>query len=164
MRYPSLRRISRIGNTCRCISTIFHDFKTSRRQKVARAEECLTSPIAVVRSKRSNARRITRTPEGYHPTQMPIRGILVIHLEIITWLHSSSLSSSSSSVAAAAFLAGFFFFLFLFLGLASFDRGCSRILRISSSVIFLSVLNLDRSGAGGAASFCIPFLVMARKC
>lgn len=49
-----------------------------------------------------------------------------------------------------------FFFLPLFL-----ERGCSRILRISSSVIFLSVLNLVKSQAGGAPTFVMPFLVMA---
>lgn len=76
-------------------------------------------------------------------------------------LYSSSLLSSSSSSSADAFLAGFFFFLVLFLGLVSLARGSSRILRTSSSVIFLSVLNCDRSGVGGAASFCRPFLVMA---
>jgi hypothetical protein len=75
-------------------------------------------------------------------------------------IYSSSLLSSSSP-AAAAFLAGFFFFLFLFLGLLSLASGCSRILRISSSVIFLSLLILLRSGAGGAAIFWRPFLVMA---
>src|SRR5579859_815082 len=73
-------------------------------------------------------------------------------------LYSSSLSSSSSP-AAAAFLAGFFFFLFF--GLLSFARGRFKISRTSSSVIFLSVLNLDKSGLGGAASFCRPFFVIA---
>lgn len=77
--------------------------------------------------------------------------------------YSSSLSSSSSSsslAAAAAFLAGFFFFLFLLLPVF-LDSGCSRILRISSSVIFLSVWYLLRSRAGGPPSLVIPFLVMA---
>ena len=81
--------------------------------------------------------------------------------------YSSSLlssSSSSSSAAAAAFLAGFFFFfLFLFLDVV-LPIGCSRILRISSSVIFLSVLYLETSSGGGLARRCAPFLVMAMRC
>jgi hypothetical protein len=40
-------------------------------------------------------------------------------------------------------------------------KGCSRILRISSSVILFSVFNLLRSNGGGAPSLVIPFLVMA---
>ena len=74
--------------------------------------------------------------------------------------HSSSLVSSSSS--SAGFFAGFFFF-FLFLLFAPVDLavGCSRIFKISSSVIFLSVLYFDSSGAGGAAKRTSPFLVMA---
>ncbi len=72
--------------------------------------------------------------------------------------YSSSLLSSSSS-AAAAFLAGFFFFLFF--DFVSFARGCSKILRTSSSVIFLSLLIFDKSRDGGAAIFCRPFFVMA---
>lgn len=75
--------------------------------------------------------------------------------------HSSSpLSSSASPAAAAAFLAGFFFLL-LVLALTSLASGCLRISRISSSVIFLSDLSVDKSGVGGPASFWIPFLVMA---
>lgn len=50
----------------------------------------------------------------------------------------------------------FFFFLPLFLA-----RGSSRILRISSSVILLSVLNLVKSQADGPPNFVMPFLVMA---
>lgn len=60
----------------------------------------------------------------------------------------------------SSFLA--FFFLFL-LALEPVDlaKGRSRILRISSSSIFLSVLNLDKSGSAGPASLVMPFLVMA---
>jgi hypothetical protein len=69
-----------------------------------------------------------------------------------------------ASVVSA--LVAVFFFLFLFFD--SLAMGCSRILRISSSVIFLSVLNLVRSGVGGALRRVIPFLVTAvltvRKC
>ncbi len=74
-------------------------------------------------------------------------------------IHSSSLESSSSSVA---FFASFFFF-FLFLPFAPVDlaKGCSRILRISSSVIFFSVLYCSKFGAGGAPKRTIPFFVMA---
>lgn len=50
----------------------------------------------------------------------------------------------------------FFFFLPLFLA-----RGSSRIFRISSSVILLSVLNLVKSQAEGPPSLVMPFLVMA---
>jgi hypothetical protein len=75
--------------------------------------------------------------------------------------HSSSLLSSSSSSSSAFFAAFFFFFLFLLFELEALDMGCSRICRISSSVIFLSVLYLDRSGDGGAASRVMPFLVIA---
>ena len=76
----------------------------------------------------------------------------------------SSLSSDSSSeswAAAAAFLAGFFFFLLLLFFPVFLDSGCSKIFRISSSVIFLSELTLPRSKAGAAASLVMPFLVMA---
>jgi hypothetical protein len=62
---------------------------------------------------------------------------------------SSPLSSSSAAASpAAAFLAGFFFF-FLFFLVEAFPMGCSRILRISSSSIFLSDLTFSRSRAGG---------------
>lgn len=76
--------------------------------------------------------------------------------------HSSSLDSSSSS--SVAFFAGFFFF-FLFFPLAPVDLavGCSRIFRICSSVIFLSVLYFETSNAGGAARRTRPFLVIAGK-
>ena len=75
-------------------------------------------------------------------------------------LHSSSLESSSSS--SAAFLADFFFF-FLFFPFAPVDRatGWSRILRISSSVIFFSLLYSSKLGPGGALNRTIPFFVMA---
>lgn len=78
--------------------------------------------------------------------------------------YSSSLSSSelsSAAAAAAAFLAGFFFFLLFFFLPVFLAMGCSRILRISSSSIFLSVLYLLRSSAGAAPSLVMPFLVMA---
>jgi hypothetical protein len=54
----------------------------------------------------------------------------------------------------------FFFFLFFLLPvfLAS---GCSKSLRISSSVILFSVLYLLTSRAGGAPILVRPFLVMA---
>lgn len=54
-----------------------------------------------------------------------------------------------------------FFFLFLFFLPVLRDRGCSRILRISSSTIFLSDFTLARSKAGGAPTLERPFLVMA---
>lgn len=80
--------------------------------------------------------------------------------------HYSSLSSSSSSssFSLAAFFAGFFlFFLLLLLLPVDFANGCSRIFRTSSSVIFLSVLYLARSGAGGALSRVRPFFVIATQ-
>jgi hypothetical protein len=40
-------------------------------------------------------------------------------------------------------------------------RGSSRILRISSSSILLSVLNLVKSQAEGPPSLVMPFLVIA---
>jgi hypothetical protein len=47
-------------------------------------------------------------------------------------------------------LAGFFFFfLFFDLALLGLARGSSRILRISSSVTFLSLFHFSRSGFGG---------------
>jgi len=76
--------------------------------------------------------------------------------------HSSSLLSPSSS--SSAFLAGFFFFfLFLLLLLVPLPIGCSRILRISSSVILFSVLYFAKSSEGEAVNRVIPFLVIARK-
>ena len=67
-----------------------------------------------------------------------------------------------SSWAPSAFLAAAFFFLFLLVLLpVERAKGRSRILRISSSSIFLSVWYLERSGALGAARRVIPFLVMA---
>lgn len=75
----------------------------------------------------------------------------------------SSESSSDSSAAAAAFLAGFFFLLLLFFLPVFLATGCSRILSTSSSVIFLSVLNLLTSRAGGPPSLAIPFFVMAKS-
>lgn len=74
--------------------------------------------------------------------------------------HSSSLSSSESLSSLAAFLVAFFFFLFLDLP-AFLDNGCSRILRISSSLIFLSDLTLLKSSGGGPPSLVMPFFVMA---
>ena len=75
-------------------------------------------------------------------------------------IYSSSLSSSDSLSSFVAFLAGFFFFLFLpfpvFL-----ERGCSRILRTSSSSICLSVLYLVKSSGGGPPSLVMPFFVIA---
>ena len=75
-------------------------------------------------------------------------------------IQSSSLESSSSS--SVAFFADFFFF-FLFFPFAPVDLaiGCSRIFRISSSVIFFSVLYCSKFGAGGALKRTIPFFVMA---
>lgn len=77
-------------------------------------------------------------------------------------VYSPSLDSSPPW-PASAFLAGFllFFLFFLFLEPVDLASGRSRILRISSSSIFLSVLNLDRSGWFGAASRVMPFLVIA---
>lgn len=77
-----------------------------------------------------------------------------------SFIHSSSLESSSSS--SVTFLAGFFFF-FLFFPFAPVDlaTGCSRIFKISSSVIFFSVLYCSKFGAGGALKRTIPFFVMA---
>lgn len=80
-------------------------------------------------------------------------------------LYSSSLDSSSSSFSCCcscvAFFGFFFFFLFLPLEPVDLANGCSRIFKISSSSIFLSDLNLERSRVGGAASLVIPFFVMA---
>ena len=79
--------------------------------------------------------------------------------------HSSSLdsSSSSSSSFSTAFLAGFFFFfLFLLFELVALAIGCSRILRISSSTIFLSDFHFARSGVGAADNRVRPFFVIAR--
>ena len=99
-----------------------------------------------------------------HSSESPDSAPITCPYRALHWErpYSSSLESSSSSSAASAFLAGFFFF-FLFLLLLPVERarGCSRILRISSSVIFLSVLNCDRSGAGAAANLVRPFLVIA---
>ena len=88
------------------------------------------------------------------------RGILVVSAFAGPDFYSESLSSSSP---AAAFAAGFFFF---FLFLLPFDPvllaiGCSRIFKISSSSIFLSLLIASRSIAGGADSLVRPFLVSA---
>lgn len=74
---------------------------------------------------------------------------------------SSSSSSSSVFTGAAGFLLFFFFGFFFFLSPTGFDSGNSRILRTSSSVIFLSLLTFSRSGDGGAANFCRPFFVIA---
>lgn len=76
--------------------------------------------------------------------------------------HTYSSSEDSPSSSLLSFLAGFFFF-FLFLDFApvAFPMGCSRILRISSSVIFLSDFSFSRGGLIGAARRVIPFLVMA---
>lgn len=63
-------------------------------------------------------------------------------------------SSSPMPLVHAAFLADFCSFLL---------SGCSRIFKTSSSMIFFSVLNLVRSGIGGALRRVRPFLVMARK-
>ena len=76
--------------------------------------------------------------------------------------YSSSLESSSSSSPAAGFFAGFFFFLDLLFAPEDLEIGCSKILRISSSTIFLSVFNLVLSISGGALSRVIPFLVTAQ--
>lgn len=85
------------------------------------------------------------------------------YVDIVS-VYSSSLVSPSSSSSSDAFFAGFFFF-FRFLLLAPVGRatGCSRILRISPSVIFLSVLYLDRSGDGGALKRTKPFFVIATE-
>lgn len=182
-------------------------FSSTNESGSARAEDCLTSPIAVVRSKKSDVRRVEPYPEDLLPMQMPIQGSkLVIRLQsfvacllfvfalliivirssrcllgckrMVVSDHSCNLPDSENlhpriypgtesketdwkvaSICRPHHSLGFFFFLFL--GLASFARGCSKILRTSSSVIFLSVLNFVRSGAGGAASFWTPFFVMA---
>src|ERR1700759_3967515 len=68
--------------------------------------------------------------------------------------HSSSLLSSSPDFFAA------FFFFFLFLP-EFLESGCSRIFKISSSVIFLSDLYCAGSTVGGAAKRVNPFLVIA---
>lgn len=68
-------------------------------------------------------------------------------------LYSASASSAVPSAFFFLFL-GFFFPVFL-------AKGCSRIFRISSSVIFLSVWYLLRSSSGGPPSLVMPFLVMA---
>src|SRR4051812_2543299 len=77
--------------------------------------------------------------------------------------YSSSAAASSSASASPSFLAGFFFLLLFFLLPVFRDRGCSRILRISSSSIFLSDSYLLMSRGGGPPSLVMPFLVMARN-
>ena len=74
----------------------------------------------------------------------------------------SKLPIYSSSAFSPSFLAAFFF-LFLFLLPVFLERGWARMARISSSSIFLSVLNLERSSAGAAPSLVRPFLVMAME-
>lgn len=90
-----------------------------------------------------------------------IRDKLLPTLSIAHKPHFYSLSESSESPPAAAFLAGFFFLPLLFFLPVFLARGCSRIFRTSSSVIFLSDWTLDRSRAGGPPSLVMPFLVMA---
>lgn len=67
---------------------------------------------------------------------------------------------TAKSIFYSSFLAFFFLFL-LVLEPVDLAKGRSRILRISSSSIFLSVWNLDKSGWAGPASLVMPFLVMA---
>lgn len=55
----------------------------------------------------------------------------------------------------------FFFLALLFFFPVLRASGCSRILRTSSSVIFLSVWNFSRSRGWGPPSLVMPFLVMA---
>ncbi|KAL6891423.1 hypothetical protein HDV57DRAFT_297311 [Trichoderma longibrachiatum] len=87
-----------------------------------------------------------------HSKRGPLRGSKVFRKP-----YSSALAASSVAPSAlAAFFLGLLFFFPVFLA-----RGCSRILRISSSVIFLSVWNLLRSSSGAAPSLVMPFLVMA---
>ena len=85
----------------------------------------------------------------------PPRSLIRVDRRIATYSSSESSSelSSSDSSALIGFFAGFFFF-FLFFGLEldGFDRGSSSILRISSSVIFLSLFHFCKSGVGGAAN------------
>ena len=118
---------------------------------------CLTSPMAVSAARNPGMRSCI--PPIADPG--PVKGLYQKH-DLMThhMLYSSSLLSSSS---ASDFLADFFFFLLLLLGFVSLARGCSKIFRTSSSVIFLSVLYSVKSRAGGAASRWRPFLVIAAK-
>lgn len=61
------------------------------------------------------------------------------------------------------FCAVFFLFFLVFLDPVDLDSGVSRIFKISSSSIFLSVLNLDKSGGLAAAILVMPFLVIATE-
>lgn len=112
---------------------------------------CLTEPQALSAAEKSYKKSIIIDSRSTTCRLLP-------HPSNFDDLHSSSLLSSSSSFTAA-FLAVFFFFLFL--GFASLANGCCRISSTSSSVIFLSVLNLDRSGVGGPANLWRPFFVIA---
>ena len=63
-------------------STIFLD---ESETDAARAEDCLTSPIAVVRSKKSDVKRVVSYPEN---VQMPIQGSnLMVHTQILITCH-----------------------------------------------------------------------------
>ena len=75
---------------------------------------------------------------------------------------SSSLDSPSSSSAAFC-VVFFFFFLFLLFDPVDLATGCSRIFKISSSVICLPLLTCSRSSDGGAARRVRPFLVIATR-
>lgn len=83
---------------------------------------------------------------------IPLPGSL--HRSLFPTLYSASASSAVPSAFVFFLFLGFFFPVFL-------ARGCSRIFRISSSVIFLSVWYLLRSSSGGPPSLVMPFLVMA---
>lgn len=76
----------------------------------------------------------------------------------IATLAPSSLARGKSLRVTYDSVVVFFFFLPLFLA-----RGSSRIFRISSSVILLSVLNLVKSQTEGPPSLVMPFLVMAAR-
>jgi len=125
---------------------------------ISRMWPSLTPATLEIRIHNDKAQRPHERPRG--PLPQSRCALLPAPTEPFALYSSPLLSSSPSSGLAAAFLAFFFFFLFLFLP-AFFESGCSRILRISSSSIFLSVLNLLRSQAGGPPIRVMPFLVMA---
>jgi hypothetical protein len=107
-----------------------------------------------------HVKSISLTLQNLHDT-MGFSARRILRVRGRSRAYSSSLSSSSSP-AAALVAVFFFFFLGLFaLGAEALLIGCSRILRISSSVIFLSVFSVDKAGSGGPTRRVIPFLVIA---
>lgn len=78
-------------------------------------------------------------------------------------LHEKMMAEFGLSIYSAPSVLVVFFLGLFFLVPVERARGCSRILRISSSSIFLSDLIFSRSTGLAAASLVRPFLVMAVK-